>query len=153
MIPLQFRVPLKQSHDSGCLGSKSLQLWLCENNTLGRRGRNIPAGNEGDLMLCPPINSSESLATSNHSNSTDKYIHLKSTQTAKLLEKTVERNCPSSAEGQLETEETVVLPLVSGFIQDVAQWIFKGQPLNTFEKHAPIWKRRTHQHGGDKQQS
>lgn len=28
--------------------------------------------------------------------------------------------------------------LVSGFIQDVAQWIFKGHPLKTFEKHAPI---------------
>lgn len=30
------------------------------------------------------------------------------------------------------------LPLVSGLIQEVAQWIFKGQPLNTLEKHAPI---------------
>lgn len=31
-----------------------------------------------------------------------------------------------------------LVPLVSGLTQDEAQWIFSGQPLNTFEKHAPI---------------
>lgn len=37
------------------------------------------------------------------------------------------------------------LPLVSGLIQEVAQWIFKGHPLNTLEKHAPIYKREEDQ--------
>lgn len=34
-----------------------------------------------------------------------------------------------------------LLPLVSGWIHDVAQVIFSGQPSNTLEKQAPIWKR------------
>lgn len=29
-------------------------------------------------------------------------------------------------------------PLVFGFIHEQAQWIFRGQPLNTLEKQAPI---------------
>lgn len=33
-------------------------------------------------------------------------------------------------------------PLVSGLIQEVAQWIFNGQPLNTLVKHAPIYKKK-----------
>lgn len=38
--------------------------------------------------------------------------------------------------------ESNMLPLVSGLIQEVAQWIFNGQPLNTLVKHAPICKKR-----------
>lgn len=33
----------------------------------------------------------------------------------------------------------VIVPLVSGLIQEAAEWIFRGQPLNTLEKQAPIW--------------
>lgn len=33
-------------------------------------------------------------------------------------------------------------PLVSGWIQDVAQLIFSGQPSNTLEKQAPIWNKQ-----------
>ncbi len=36
-----------------------------------------------------------------------------------------------------------LLPLVFGFIQEQAQWIFRGQPLNTLEKQAPICKAET----------
>lgn len=36
-------------------------------------------------------------------------------------------------------------PRVSGLIHEVAQWIFRGQPLNTLEKHAPICKQRSGQ--------
>lgn len=36
------------------------------------------------------------------------------------------------------TQNSERVPFVSGCIQDVAQLIFKGQPSNTFEKHAPI---------------
>lgn len=36
----------------------------------------------------------------------------------------------------------VAVPLVSGWIHDVAQLIFRGQPSNTLEKQAPIWNER-----------
>lgn len=36
------------------------------------------------------------------------------------------------------------LPLVSGWIHDVAQLIFSGQPSNTLEKQAPIWNEKQH---------
>lgn len=34
------------------------------------------------------------------------------------------------------------VPLVSGWIHDVAQLIFSGQPSNTLEKQAPIWNEK-----------
>lgn len=34
--------------------------------------------------------------------------------------------------------EQLNVPLVSGLIQEAAEWIFRGQPLKTFEKQAPI---------------
>lgn len=36
------------------------------------------------------------------------------------------------------------VPLVSGWIHDVAQLIFSGQPSNTLEKQAPIWNEKQH---------
>lgn len=50
-------------------------------------------------------------------------------------------------------------PLVSGWIQEVAQLIFSGQPSKTLEKQAPIWKakqwevRRTKALGSNKLES